>query len=147
LLKGILTQNIVVFISPYTESFINQNYNPKNGEEMEVLIATLGIGKGTWGHIGRLMQEEWDKILLISNEWSKEKFTHEKEVNWILVNTRDNIDSIIEEIKKSLENLENIHINLISGSGKEHMALLMALRDRGLEYKLCILAKDGMKTV
>jgi len=114
---------------------------------MKVLIATLGIGKGTWGHIGRLMQEEWDKIILISNEWTKEKFTHEKDVDWIMVNSRDSIDSMVEEIKKSLEDPENIHMNLISGSGKEHMALLMALKDKGLKYNLCILAKDEMKIV
>ncbi len=112
---------------------------------MKVLIATLGIGKGTWGHIGRLMQEEWDKIILVSNEWTKEKFSHEKDADWVLVNTRDGMESITEEIKKSLEGMENIHINLISGSGKEHMALLMALKDKGLEYKFCTLTNDGTK--
>jgi hypothetical protein len=54
---------------------------------------------------------------------------------------------MVEEIKKSLEDPENIHINLISGSGKEHMALLMALKDKKLKYNLCILAKDEMKIV
>jgi hypothetical protein len=118
----------------------------KDGEEMKVLIATLGIGKGTWGHVGRLMQEEWDKVILMSNEWTKERFSHEKEVEWILVNSRSSIDTMVDEIKDNLDKLENVHINLTSGSGKEHMALLFALKSKNIPYGLCYLTRDGIKT-
>ena len=43
---------------------------------MSELIACLSTGKGTWGHVGRIVQEEqWTKILLITNEYGKENFT------------------------------------------------------------------------
>jgi len=129
------------------KTFINEILNLKDGEEMKTLVATIGVGKGTWGHIGRLMQEDWDKIILISNEWSKEKFTHEKHIEWIIINPRTGIESIAQEIEKKLEELGEIHINIISGSGKEHMALLIALKNKNLDYKLCVLTKDGVKAV
>ena len=112
---------------------------------MSNLIAVLGIGKGTWGHVARLISEnEWDKILLISNEWGKENFSPSKTCDWILVNNRAGFDVIKEEIKKSLPE-GDISISLISGSGKEHMALLAALREAGKEFKLIILTGEGTK--
>ena len=42
---------------------------------MTELIACLSTGKGTWGHVARLMQDqEWDKIYLITNDYGKENF-------------------------------------------------------------------------
>ncbi|MEA1993128.1 MAG: hypothetical protein U9N35_01850 [Euryarchaeota archaeon] len=114
---------------------------------MKVFIATLGVGKGTWGHVGRLMQEEWDEIILISNEWTKERFSHEKDADWIEVNSRGSVNDMIEEIGGALEGLENVHINVTSGSGKEHMALLMAMKEKDLDYKFCVLTDDGVRTV
>ncbi|HLC37144.1 MAG TPA: hypothetical protein VJK05_06095 [archaeon] len=112
---------------------------------MSNLIAVLGIGKGTWGHVARLISEnEWDKILLISNEWGKENFSPSKTCDWILVNNRAGFDVIKDEIKKSLPE-GDISISLISGSGKEHMALLAALREAGKEFKLIILTGEGTK--
>lgn len=119
----------------------------KNGEEMEVFIATLGVGKGTWGHVGRLMQEEWDKIILVGNEWTKERFSHERDAEWIEVNSRGGINEMVEEIGEALGDLEDVHLNIISGSGKEHMALLMAMKEKAIEYCLCVLTDDGLRTV
>jgi len=40
------------------------------------LLAVLGIGKGSWGHIARLIsEEEWDTVLIIGNDWGKENFS------------------------------------------------------------------------
>ncbi|MFH1587407.1 MAG: hypothetical protein ABID38_06115 [Candidatus Diapherotrites archaeon] len=109
------------------------------------LIAVLGIGKGSWGHVARLIsEEEWDRILLISNEWGKEKFTPAKECEWILVNNRAGFDIIKEEIKKNLPG-EGVVLSLISGSGKEHMALLSALKENKTDFELVILTGDGTK--
>ena len=110
------------------------------------LIAVLGIGKGTWGHVARLIsEEEWDKILIIGNEWGQENFSPAKEVDWILVNNRSGFDTIKDAIKERLPELE-INLSLISGSGKEHMAALAALREAGKEFKLIILTGEGTKT-
>jgi len=112
---------------------------------MAVLIATLGIGKGTWGHVNRLITEEnFDSVLLISNEWGKENFSPAKEVDWVIVNNRSGFEVIKEEIKKNLPEGE-IVISLASGSGKEHTALLAALKEAGKDFKVVTLTGEGTK--
>lgn len=109
------------------------------------LIAVLGIGKGTWGHVARLIaEEEWDKILLISNEWGQENFSPTKECEWILINNRSGFDAIKNEIMGQLPE-GDISINIVSGSGKEHTALLAALREAKRDFDLIILTGDGAK--
>lgn len=117
-------------------------------------LAVLGIGKGTWGHIARLItEEEWDKILLVGNEWGKENFSPfknrsegtpvpEKELDWILVNNRVGFNILKDTIKEQLPDVDEVCVSLISGSGKEHIALLAALRESGKKFKLVILSKN-----
>ncbi len=118
------------------------------------LVAVLGIGKGTWGHIARLItKDEWDKILLVGNEWGKENFSPfkkgaegspapEKEIDWILVNNRVGFNILKDTIKEQLPVVDEICVSLISGSGKEHIALLAALKESGKKFKLVILSKN-----
>ncbi|MBN1940972.1 MAG: hypothetical protein JW772_02205 [Candidatus Diapherotrites archaeon] len=112
------------------------------------LLAVLGAGKGTWGHINRLISEEtWDSILLISNEWGQQNFKPAEEakgIEWVLVNNRSGFEVIKNAIMEKLPSNE-ICVSLVSGSGKEHMAVLAALRESKKEYKLVILTGDGTK--
>jgi len=111
-----------------------------------VLIAVLGIGRGTWGHIARLITEEtWDRVLIVGNDWGKENFSPGKEVDWIIVNNRSGFNNIKDTIKEKLPEKEEIIVSLISGSGKEHIALLAALRESGREFKLVVLTGEGVK--
>jgi len=108
-------------------------------------MAILGVGKGTWGHVARLIsEEEWDKILLISNEWGKENFAPAKECDWIIVNNRAGFEIIKDEIKSKLPE-SDIVVSLISGSGKEHMALLAALKEKKSDFQIVILTGEGTK--
>lgn len=110
-------------------------------------IAVLGVGKGTWGHVARLISEiEFGKILLISNEWGKQNFApgEGKEVDWVLINNRSGFDVIKDEIKKSLPDGE-IAVSLVSGSGKEHMAVIAALNEAGKKFQLVTLTGNGIK--
>jgi len=109
------------------------------------LLAVLGIGKGSWGHIARLIaEEEWGKILIVGNEWGKENFSPAKEVEWIIVNNRAGFEVIKGAIMESLPDGE-ICLSLISGSGKEHMALVAALKEAKKDFKLVVLTGDGTK--
>lgn len=109
-------------------------------------IATLGVGKGTWGHVSRLISEqEFDKIYLIATEWVKENFNPEKDVEWVLINNRAGFEVIREEIKSNLPEGDLV-VSIISGSGKEHIALLGALREAKKDFKLIILTGDGTKS-
>lgn len=118
---------------------------------MTSLIACLSSGKGTWSHVDRLIAEqEWDNILLITNEFGKEHFKPEKPVEYILINSNRFLPDLTEDIRKQLENKikdTEVALNLISGSGKEHMAILSALLKLGLGIRLVALTPKGIKEV
>lgn len=114
---------------------------------METLVCVLGSGKGSWGHITRLISDGgWKNIYLISNEWGKEKFAPTKEINWIIINTNMGFDLMKKTIQDKLPNNQEIAFNFLSGDGKVHMAALQAIREKyDDKYKLTILTKEGLK--
>ncbi|MFH1545446.1 MAG: hypothetical protein ABIE23_05190, partial [archaeon] len=112
---------------------------------MASLIALLGAGKGSWGHVSRVIASaEWERVLLISNEWGKEKFNPPKDVDWIMVNNRAPFDVLVKELKEQLPKGE-ICVNLASGAGKEHMALIVALQESGKPFKIVTLTAGETK--
>jgi len=117
---------------------------------MVELIACLSTGKGTWGHVNRLINEhEWDNVFLIANEFAKD-FKSEKKIELILINSDKFLSEIVEDIKNKLKGkIKGIEValNLISGSGKEHMAILAALLKLGIGIRFVALTKEGVKEI
>jgi len=115
---------------------------------MTILIACLSSGKGTWGHVGRLIAEhDWDKIFLITNDFGKENFKAEKPFEFIVVDSIKPMDELILDIKNVLASKKlgtEVALNMISGTGKEHMALLSAILKLGLGVRLVSLTKNGV---
>jgi hypothetical protein len=117
---------------------------------MTTLIACLTTGKGSWAQVGDLIKStEWDKIYLITNDFGKEKFSSSKQVDLILINPDASITEIkqivYEQLKGKLKETE-VALNLISGSGREHMAVLSAVLNLGLGVRL-VDVKDGKMEV
>lgn len=111
----------------------------------KVFVATLGMGKGTWGHVGRIIQEnEWDKIVLIGTDFAKENFKPQKHCDWILINPRSGFEALKEQIKNSLPE-GDLCISLISGTGREHSALISAIRESNKKFKILVLTGEGLK--
>ena len=114
---------------------------------MTDLIACLTTGKGTWAYVIRLMQaEKWDKVILVTNQFGKERFTPPRDATFLLTDENKPLPQMIDEIKKQLESLglgADIAINFISGSGKEHMAMLAASLKLGLSTRFVALTDDG----
>ncbi len=118
---------------------------------MTELVACLSTGKGTWGHVNRLIKEnEWEQIFLITNEFGKENFTIEKPTEIIVVDSNKGIkelrDDIEEKLKGKIKGLE-VAVNIISGSGKEHTAMIGALLRLGVGIRPVALTKDGMEEI
>ena len=118
---------------------------------MPELIACLSVGKGTWGHVGRIVQESnWDKIFLITNDYGKENFTKNDKTEFIVVNANQGLKELREEIYTKLKEKitgTEVGVNFISGSGKEHMALMSAILKLGVSIRLVALTKDGMEEI
>lgn len=118
---------------------------------MTCLVASLSTGKGTWGHVSRLISDgNWEKVVLITNEFGKENFNNEKQAELIVVDSRKGLEDLREDIKNGLKGkLAGIEvaINIISGEGKEHMALMSAVLKLGFGIKFFALTKDGVKEI
>ena len=118
---------------------------------MPTLVACLSTGKGTWGHVNRLIEDDsWDKIILITNDYGKENFSKNDKTELIPINfdlglndLRDEIHSIL---KSKIQDTE-VALNFISGAGKEHMALVSALLKLGIGIRLVALTKNGIEEV
>lgn len=118
---------------------------------MPQLIACLSTGKGTWGHVNRLIDEgNFDNIILITNEFGKENFTKNDKTDLIIIDTNKGIKELQEDIYNKLKEKKletEIALNLVSGTGKEHMALLSSLLKLGTAIRLIALTKEGIKEI
>lgn len=115
------------------------------------LIACLSTGKGTWGHVNRLITDgKWDKIILITNEYGKENFSKDEKTELIAVNMNQGLielrDDIYNNLKGKIKDTE-VAVNFISGAGREHMALISALLKLGIGIRLMALTKNGVEEV
>src|SRR3989344_3546938 len=108
---------------------------------MPTLIACLSTGKGTWVDVNKIMHSQpWSNIFLITNTFGKEHFTPPfKNIELIELNPDDDLSVLIEHIKKSLKSKITdfeVAVNFSSGSGKEHMAVLEAILEHGLNFRI-----------
>ncbi len=120
---------------------------------MTILIACLSTGKGTWGHVSRVIQDgEFEKVFLITNDYGKENFNKDKKTELIALKLEQGINDLRDEIFKELKsriktNETEIALNIASGSGKEHMALMSALLKLGVGIRFVALTKEGIKEI
>ena len=115
---------------------------------MTCLIACLSTGKGTWGHVSRVIKDgEWEKVILITNDFGKENFTAEKPAEMIVINDRQGLEEIRDEIKKQLNGKltgTEAALNIVSGTGKEHTSLISAVLQLGFGIRIVALSKDAL---
>ncbi len=118
---------------------------------MTELIAFLSTGKGTWGHIaGLISKDEFEKVLLLTNDFGKENFTANEKTELIVVNANDDYEKLRDQIQSSLKDKvkgSEVAVNFISGSGKEHMALMGALMKMGVGFRLVVSTQEGIKEI
>lgn len=117
---------------------------------MTSLIACLGAGKGTWGHVAKLIEsQEWESVSIITNPFGLEKFDNTKNAQLVVIDDRKDIQDIAEDIRKALDGkfFGDVAVNFVSGDGNVHMALLSALLKLGVGIRLIDLTKDGLKEI
>ena len=119
---------------------------------MTDLIACLGAGKGTWNEVAQLIaSESWAHIFLVTNDFGKENFVQKfpaVKAEFVLINDFDQPQQLAERIKKALDGKISdieVAVNIASGSGNVHMALITALQHLGLGIRLVIPSESGAK--
>lgn len=98
---------------------------------MTDLVVILSTGKGSWSHVVKIIQSgEWGKVYIITNSFGKQTFSPKQNMELLELDLdKDSVelsDEIYAMLKDRLSGLD-IAVNLTSGTGKEHMALLSAL--------------------
>ncbi len=113
---------------------------------MTDLIVCLTDEKAT-AHVSSLIKSrEWGSIFLIMNPGRN--FDCGKKAEMIHVDFSKPVFEVIERIKKSLDGkLSDFEVafNMVSGSGKEHMAVLAALLKLGVGIRLVAVTKEGVR--
>lgn len=105
---------------------------------MKTIIALLSTGKGTWTEVLNILKsEEWDKIFIVTNDFGKEKFSFPN-TEFIICDFNNSIKEIRNSITEKLKGIPEteVAINISSGTGKEHTALISAVLKAGLGPRL-----------
>jgi len=110
---------------------------------MTKLIAMLSTGKGSWAEVSELIQcEQWEEVILMTNQFGKDKFTSKGDL--LVFNLDAPLEELTEQMYEALGGYSlgfEVALNLTSGTGKEHMALLSAVIRRGCAFRL-VYSKD-----
>lgn len=117
---------------------------------MTDLVVMLTSGKGTWAEVSKLIkQENWGHVYLICTDFGKEKFTCDKPSSFIVINSFSYPEEIKNKIVSELKNKLSIEVgvNMTSGTGNEHMALLGALLELGVGIRLVSASDKGMQVI
>ena len=116
---------------------------------MALLVGLLSTGKGTWGHVSRLVSDErFGKIILFTNAFGKERYTPGPNVELIELDFAAPIETLRDQMREHLTEPVKaemeVDVTIISGSGKEHIALLSALLRLGVGIRLVIHTDEGV---
>lgn len=113
---------------------------------MTSLVAILSSGKGTWGQVSSLIKaKKWDKVYLVCNDFSYKNFDIEPNVALKLLidekNPKKSMDKLSVFLKKDIKDFE-VALNIVSGSGFEHMILIGSVLKAGLGMRF-VYAQDS----
>jgi hypothetical protein len=111
---------------------------------MSTLIACLGEGKGTRVHVARLIKAgQWNQVFLVTDDKAEKGMVPSNRI--ITIDNGRKIPELAEEIKTKLKGKildTEVCLNLVSGTGKEHMAVLSAVLRLGLGIRLVTICED-----
>jgi len=110
------------------------------------LVALLSTGKGTWSQVAGLLNHgDWDRVILVGNEFSK-KFSTAKDHDFIEYKSHRLVD-LKEELEKKFKGKikgTEVALSIASGDGREHMALISALLSLPVGVRFTALTKQGI---
>ncbi len=110
---------------------------------MTDLVACLSTGKGTWTGVLKLVnKQDFENVFLVVNSWTRENLKLKKDdLVLVNINSEDKTsvirDSIINQLQGKIKGFE-VAVNIDSGTGKEHTALVTALMQLGLALRFVV---------
>jgi phosphopantothenoylcysteine synthetase/decarboxylase len=119
---------------------------------MPTLLACLSSGKGTWTEVNRIIASQpWSQVFLVTNSFGQENYKKEKDfIQLIVVDFSQETSNIAEQIRRQLQGKISdfeVALNFSSGIGREHMALLEAVLELGLNFRLIVAENNRVDTL
>jgi 5S rRNA maturation endonuclease (ribonuclease M5) len=119
---------------------------------MTDLVACLSTGKGTWTGVLKLVNKsDFEKVFLVINAWTKENLKLKKDnVCLITIDSDDKTSAIRDTITQQLDGKITgfeVAVNLDSGTGKEHTAIITALIQLGFALRFVVAEGDEVEEV
>ncbi len=118
---------------------------------MGTLVALLGAGKGTWHEVHSLLTlHAFEKTILFIDAWAAPTYRNEHNATIITlpeqVSSKDLISFMHAHLKEATSGEFDLAINIASGTGKEHAALLAAALSLGVGVRL-VTIENGQLTI
>ncbi len=114
---------------------------------MTILVSILSTGKGTWGRVFALSRAfEWKKVILIGDSFVKQRFTPGPNDVFLEVDFNKDITGLKKDIYEKVNELidyPEVALNICSGEGKIHTALISALLSCGCAIRFVELDNEG----
>jgi hypothetical protein len=113
-----------------------------------VVCLTNNVGLN---HVKDLIEKnQWEKILIITTEKLVGEINFSCETMIVIIDlnqtTETLVKDLVDKLKGNISGLE-IALNLFSGAGKEHMAILSALLKLGIGIRLVKQGKEKVEEV
>lgn len=118
---------------------------------MAKLIALLSSGKGSWAVVNALLKaSDWEHVYLVCNEYSHKNFEvkNPQKVTKLVYDEKKPVESmqkLSEFFKKNVQGID-VALNISSGTGIEHMALVSAVLRAGFGVVFVYTEFDELKT-
>jgi hypothetical protein len=119
---------------------------------MGTLVTILGTGKGTWVEVHSLLQlNAFDNVILFIDEWAAKEYKNEFKTT-VVPMPETGLDQLVDFMKQHIKKEQHaaefdIAINIASGTGKQHAALLSALLQLGYGIRLVGFEQGQLKVL
>ena len=115
---------------------------------MSILIACLSNPE-TWIDVQKLINtKEFAMIYLVCNQWTKDNYQNPNNAELVLIDEKksisENAEKIVSALQGKIQELD-VGVNLISGTGAEHMAILSAVIKLGVGMRFVTADQQGIK--
>jgi hypothetical protein len=118
---------------------------------MTDLVACLSTGKGTWTQVIKLINSEsWEHIFLIATDFARQNFQSDKKVEFIVIDPEMPLKQMVIDICNGFDgkiSFADVALNLASGTGKEHMAIISALLRQGVGIRLVYAGENSVEEI
>ena len=121
--------------------------------EMVGIVLVAGEGKGTWGEVFKILDSEpWTCAYVITapffEQKFREKYSGKAPLTILSLEESKPLSTMVQDLANAFKTLtDDVALNLISGSGKQHMAVLAGLLKAGVGIRLVTVNENGITEI